>query len=91
MYQWLTTAPNPRAPAAGYDAGQRGWRLHAVKAQPDDTLQGVGRQAASCGLVPAHGWDLDLFINQPCEKCVRRVGGWTRVAGFTWRQTKPAT
>ena len=29
---WLTTAPNPRSPATGHNAGQRGWKLHAVRA-----------------------------------------------------------
>lgn len=27
-HQWVTTAPNPRSPATGFDAGQRGWKPH---------------------------------------------------------------
>jgi hypothetical protein len=58
----LTTQPNPQTPATGHDAGQRGWRLHAVK-------PGAGRyRAAACGLRPRHGWSLDLFIDDRCKR-----------------------
>lgn len=61
---WLTTAPNPRSPATGSDAGQRGWKLHAVNADDD-----IGPRAAACGLKPRHGWSLDMFIKDKCCKC----------------------
>ncbi len=75
MIQWLTTAPNPRSPATGFDAGQRGWRLHAVRERPGDSLTKafLGR-AALCGLVPRHGWGLDMFIEDRCKNCVRVAG-----------------
>jgi hypothetical protein len=72
--QWLTTAPNPRSPATGFDAGQRGWRLHAVNADNDDTFLGIGPRAAACGLRPAYGWGLDLFIEAKCATCLRKLG-----------------
>lgn len=72
--QWLTTAPNPRTPVTGFDAGQRGWRLHAVDAAPDQKLSEIRWQKAACGLSPAHGWGLDMFINDPCERCVKKLG-----------------
>ena len=74
---WLTTAPNPRAPAAGYDAGQRGWRLHAVVADDSQAFKELGRGAnvapSACGLRPRHGWSLDLFIEDKCARCLRKV------------------
>ena len=70
--QWLTTAPNPRSPATGYDAGQRGWKLHAVTAEDHETTVGIKRRAAACGLRPRHGWGLDMFIEDKCERCRRK-------------------
>ena len=75
-YQWLTTAPNPRVRATGFDAGQRGWKLHAVKATPETELKAVRFEPAACGLTAAHGWDLDLYIDQPCAS--RASGAETR-------------
>lgn len=68
-WEWLTTAPNPRAPIKGYDAGQRGWRLHAVRS---DIPPSAGVFSA-CGLLPRHGWALDLFIEEKCERCLRAL------------------
>lgn len=78
-YQWLTTAPNPAAGRGSpfwneYDQGQRGWRLHAVAASPDETLAQIRGQQAACGLLPSHGWDLDMFIERRCARCVKRLG-----------------
>lgn len=73
---WLTTAPSPRSPDTGHDAGQRGWRMHAVPAAESETLSGVGGRRAACGLRPRHGWGADLFIERKCERCLaalRRV------------------
>lgn len=69
---WLTTAPNPRSRNTGWDAGQRGWRLHYVE-RTEVWPFGAHRGAALCGLRPAHGWSLDLFIDQPCERCAKRA------------------
>jgi hypothetical protein len=74
-FQWLTTAPNPRVPATGPDAGQRGWKLHAVKAKASDKFFALGRRPAACGVRPAHGWDLDLFIDDKCARCERALKG----------------
>lgn len=70
--QWFTTAPNPRSPATGFDAGQRGWRLHAVETDHDNFAV-VKRLTAMCGLRPAHGWGLDLFIDKKCANCLKII------------------
>lgn len=72
-YQWLTTAPNPRSAATGCDAGQRGWKLHAVKAQEGDKFTDLGRRVALCGMRPRHGWSLDLFVEDRCSRCVKKL------------------
>lgn len=72
-FQWLTTSPNPRSPATGVDAGQRGWRLHAVQAETTDTFMSIGRAVAACGLRPRHGWSLDMFITDRCKRCERAL------------------
>jgi hypothetical protein len=71
--QWLTTAPNPRSPATGVDAGQRGWKLHAINADEVVSFSDIGRRSAACGLRPAYGWSLDLFINDQCARCRRAL------------------
>ena len=73
MIHWLTTAPNPQSPATGHDAGQRGWRLHAVEALPDSKFDEVRHKAALCGLIPRHGWGLDMFIEDRCRRCQEAV------------------
>ena len=70
--QWLTTAPNPRVAPTGPDAGQRGWKLHAVETD-SETFKGVGWTRAVCGVRPAHGWGLDLFIFEKCARCSRKI------------------
>lgn len=67
--QWLTTAPNPRHPGTGHDAGQRGWRRHAVEAVDGATFRQLGVAKSLCGIYPSHGWGLDLFIEAYCENC----------------------
>ena len=69
-YRWLTTTPNPRTSATGVDAGQRGWKLHAVKTA-SDSFKEISKLNALCGLRPAHGWSLDLFIDDRCSRCAR--------------------
>lgn len=71
--QWLTTAPNPRSPTTGIDAGQRGWKLHAINADNDDTFLGIGPRAAACGLRPVYGWSFDLFIEDKCATCLHKL------------------
>lgn len=72
MIHWLTTAPNPRSAATGFDAGQRSWRLHAVETT-SSSFEAIRFARALCGLQPAHGWSLDLFIDGKCARCVARV------------------
>lgn len=71
-YHWLTTGPNPRLPATGHDAGQRGWRLHAIFTEAD-SFKAIRNYSAACGLRPAHGWDLDLFIEAKCKRCLAAI------------------
>lgn len=78
---WHVTAPNPRHPGTGYDAGQRGWRLHAVnkeklrleaeriKADPLRLKSGAPRVRSLCGIRPSHGWGNDFYIEEECSRC----------------------
>lgn len=75
--QWLTTSPNPRVVCHTEDDGQRGWRVHALILS-DKGVKSATRIASLCGLRPAHGWGMDLFVARPCERCVaklRKLGG----------------
>lgn len=75
--QWLTTSPNPRAYSGGYDAGQRGWRLHAVlvpsHVAAPATFSSLRWEPALCGLRPSHGWGLDMFIEDRCKRCTAKA------------------
>lgn len=73
--QWLTTAPNPDPFVyhGGPDQGQRGWRLHAIEAEDTETFPQIRSRRAACGLRAAHGWDLDLFIERRCSRCVAHL------------------
>ena len=73
-WQWLTTAPNPHSSATGFDAGQTGWRTHAVLVSLKGTRNLYRRARAACGLLPAHGWAMDLFIERKCASCLRALG-----------------
>ena len=70
-YQWLTTAPSPyrKVHALNVDAGRVGWKLHAVKASPDQSFDEIKYEPALCGMRPAHGYDLDMFIVDRCKRC----------------------
>lgn len=70
--KWLTTAPNPRTPATGHDAGQRGWKLHAVDTD-SDSFKEIRYARSLCGLQPRHGWSLDMFIEDRCTRCEKKV------------------
>jgi hypothetical protein len=66
---WCTTSPHPRSRSTGYDAGQRGWRLHAVLAVDGEDYQQYKRRPALCGTAARHGWGLDMFIDEECTRC----------------------
>lgn len=83
--QWLTTAPNPRAISHSADAGQRGWRVHAVFASDKETSEEIRTRRAACGLRPSHGWDVDLFIEERCSKCSTALSQPMRRARFAQR------
>lgn len=81
--QWLTTAPNPRVRATGFDAGQRGWKLHAVETD-SDSFKEIRWERALCGLQPAHGWSLDMFIEDKCQRCMNKIPRQRAVAEGYW-------
>jgi len=72
MIHWLTTQPNPRSSATGVDAGQRGWRLHAVETERENFTD-IKHLSAICGVRPKFGWGLDMFIEDHCSKCEARL------------------
>jgi hypothetical protein len=72
MWRWMTTNPNPRSPDTGFDASQRGWRLHLVDLNHADAhiySKDKNQSPSLCGIRPRHGWGLDLFIDEPCARC----------------------
>ena len=83
--EWLTTAPNLRVRGYGADDGQRGWKLHAIEMGNDTisykvTLADVRYEPALCGLRAAHGWGVDLFIEDKCQRCTKAVNRLAEVA-----------
>jgi len=72
-FVFLTTKPNPCVKPYGYDQGQRGWRLHIIRAHDHETDADVKNRPALCGLAPWHGWSLDMFIDRPCAPCLRAL------------------
>lgn len=72
-FQWFVTSPNPRSPQTGPDAGQRGWRLHAVPLRRGEAYEEMKRRPALCGLWPRHGWGGDLFIDNECDRCQKAM------------------
>lgn len=81
---WLTTAPNPRTSATGHDAGQRGWKLHAVNADDTKFFGEIRFMAALCGLRPAHGWGLDAFVEDKCARCEAALSKRQMRYGILW-------
>lgn len=75
LVHWLTTAPHPTRPAHthGADDGQVGWRLHLVYGYPTRVHSRFGFPAAICGARPRHGWGCDLFIEEPCARCLAQI------------------
>lgn len=72
--QWFTTAPSGKAHTHSADDGQTGWKLHAVAAEDHLTLDDIKNVRALCGLLPRHGWGLDLFIEDKCSRCMNQMG-----------------
>jgi hypothetical protein len=68
--QWLTTASNPRTVSFSADAGTHGWRQHAVCADENTLFVELRNQPSLCGLIPRHGWDIDLFVDTKCKRCL---------------------
>lgn len=78
----LTTRPSARHSGHGWDAGQRGWRLHLVETGREmrearvsewiryGNADPIDVSPALCGLRPAWGWGLDLFIEDYCSRCL---------------------
>lgn len=69
--EWLTTRPSGRAHTVECDEGRTGWRLHAVDVARGAKFEDIRNVRSVCGLKPAHGWDMDLFVETPCKKCER--------------------
>jgi hypothetical protein len=36
-------------------------------------MRSIRGQSALCGLTPRHGWDLDMFIDRPCVRCLNKA------------------
>ena len=60
--QWLTTGVNPRIGVV------RGWKCHGVWA--NNSFEEIRYSKAICGQRAVHGWEMDLFIVDKCEKCL---------------------
>lgn len=95
-FVWNTTQPNPRSPNTGWDAGQRGWRVHAMPMADGEEYQAYKRRPALCGLWPRHGWGRDLFVEDQCARCIRALekreaGGETfQDLAEIWRERREA-
>ncbi len=62
---WFATAAGGKANIGSVT----GWKLHAVQATDSESLEEVKDRRAICGLLPRHGWSLDLFIEDKCSRC----------------------
>jgi hypothetical protein len=74
LYEWLCTE-SPKLAYTQAPSAVSGWKLHAVPmpAGKDHSLRAIGRRTAACGLQPAHGWAVDLFIEDHCKRCERAL------------------
>ena len=72
MWQWVTTAPNPRSLATGLDDGQRGWRLHAGRATDDPNFSQLCEQSALCGLIPSPRMGLEYVCCGSVQRCAAK-------------------
>jgi hypothetical protein len=73
VIHWITTAPSPHVFSSSPDAGQRGWKLHAVEGPTDATFTQLRYERSLCGVFAKHGWSLDLFIEDKCKRCERKA------------------
>jgi hypothetical protein len=78
---WLVTS-SPKLAHSGSPNAVSGWKLHAVAGDDTTTLSSLRSTAAACGLVPRHGWSMDLFIDGSeaghyCKRCKRISARWT--------------
>lgn len=73
-FHWFTTEPNPLVVSHSADSGQRGWRQHAVESSATEVIGDIKARRAACGLRAAHGWNLDLFIEKKCARCLYALG-----------------
>ena len=94
--QWLTTNPNPYSPAHTCEAddGRVGWKLHAVQTTAQNKFSELRGKKAACGLVPKHGWGLDMFIddNAKCSRCLMALGiGCPACKGKGWKDGQPCS
>lgn len=64
--QWVTTGVHRKY------GEPRGWKLHAVKAQPEETFKGIAGRRSACGHVAP--WGMDLHIEKKCAVCLRATG-----------------
>lgn len=81
QWVWRTTFPSGKSHTHGADDGQTGWRLHLVDTaslrtattfiKGDPHLVEVSLGPALCGVNPRKGWGLDMFINKPCQRCLK--------------------
>lgn len=72
-WNWMTTHPSGKAHTHGADDGQTGWRLHLVGEAQQYEGQKLEHQPAICGTKPGTGWGLDLFISEPCRRCLKQI------------------
>lgn len=70
---YTVTGANPRSPATGWDAGQRGWRLHAIEVKDGEAQSAYHKRPSLCGLSPSHGWGFDMFIDTHCTRCMTAI------------------
>ena len=63
----VTTAMDPAFPWRE----PKGWKLHLVEASPDTPLADLRYCRPLCGVRPAHGYDLDMFIADECARCTK--------------------
>ncbi len=70
-FDWFTTQCNPNTVDQSADAGVRGWKFHAVNVPggPADKFTEIVDNQSACGLLPNHGWTIDMFIIDRCTRC----------------------
>lgn len=78
-YKWKTTVSSGRSKTNGADDGNTGWRLHLVDVTNLVGVDTYNRKHGSftaqkgksiCGISPRYGWGIDLFVDEPCSRCL---------------------